>query len=246
MRQNSIVKSQNIKWIGCSSLFLLLTLPGCSTSHRAVDSSSTVIPKHLYESNAKHIMKEGALWPGETSKNLLFEDSKARKVGDIVTVVINETNTSSQSATTNTSKNTTLNMQSTNILGLPSSLGVQNFLGLGTQFDPTVNASVANSNQGDGTVTRNGSLTGELSALITEVMPSGNFRIEGRRSVTVNHEEQILVLRGLIRPEDINFDNTILSRWIADASISLTGEGIIADEQRKGWLTKVLSKVWPF
>jgi flagellar L-ring protein precursor FlgH len=95
-------------------------------------------------------------------------------------------------------------------------------------------------------VSRNGSLTGEISALITEILPSGNFRLEGRRTVTVNNEEQILVLRGIIRPQDINFDNTILSRWIADASISLTGEGVVADEQRKGWLAKVLSKVWPF
>ena len=246
MRIRSLNEMLNIKAIGLAILFLLFFLPACSTSHRAVDSKSTVIPKHLYAKKSKHVVQEGAMWPGDTADNLLFEDSKARKVGDIVTVVINETNTSSQSATTNTSKNTSIDMQTTTLLGLPTSLGVQNFLGLGNQFDPTVNASIANSNQGDGTVTRNGSLTGELSALITEILPSGNFRIEGRRSVTVNHEEQILVLRGIIRPQDINFDNTILSRWIADASISLTGEGVVADEQRKGWLAKFISKVWPF
>jgi flagellar L-ring protein FlgH len=224
----------------------VLLLTACSTSHRAVDNASTVIPKHLYANKNDVIVQEGALWPGETSDNLLFEDSKARVVGDIVTVTINETNASTQSATTNTAKNTTMNMQTNTLLGLPTSLGVQNFLGLGNQFDPSVNASVANQNQGTGTVSRNGTLTGNISALITEILPSGNFRIEGRRSVTVNHEEQILVLRGIIRPQDINFDNTILSRWIADASISLTGEGVVADEQRKGWLAKVLSKVWPF
>ncbi|MBT3509603.1 MAG: flagellar basal body L-ring protein FlgH [Nitrospina sp.] len=237
---------KKFKWIGFSAISLLFFLPACSTSHRAIDSTSTVIPKHLYAKEMKPELQEGAIWPGDTSGNLLFEDSKARKVGDIVTVTINETATSSQSATTNTAKNTSVNMQAPSILGLPSSLGVQNFLGLGTQFDPTVSASVANSNQGNGTVTRNGTLTGTISALITEIIPSGNFRIEGRRSVTVNSEEQIMVLRGVIRPQDINFDNTISSIWIADASISLTGEGVVADEQRKGWLAKVFSKVWPF
>ena len=246
MRHRFLNKILNSKAIGFASLSLLLFLPACSTSHRAIDSSSTVIPKHLYAKKSKPILQEGALWPGDTVDNLLFEDSKARAVGDIVTVIINETNTSSQSATTDTSKNTTVDMQAPNIFGLPTSLGVQNFLGLGTQFDPTVGASIANSNSGTGTVSRNGSLTGEISALITEILPSGNFRIEGRRTVAVNHEEQILVLRGIIRPQDINFDNTILSRWIADASIRLTGEGVVADEQRKGWLAKVLSKVWPF
>ncbi|MBT3923170.1 MAG: flagellar basal body L-ring protein FlgH [Nitrospina sp.] len=239
-------KYLNIKWPGIATVILIIFLPACSTSHRAVDSTSTVIPKHLYAKKAKVKLEEGAIWPGDTSENLLFEDSKARKVGDIVTVTINETATSSQSATTNTAKNTTVNMQAPSVLGLPSSLGIQNFLGLGTQFDPSVNASVANSNQGNGTVTRNGTLTGTISALITEIVPGGNFRIEGRRSVTVNNEEQIMVLRGVIRPQDINFDNTISSIWIADASISLTGEGVVADEQRKGWLARALSKVWPF
>ena len=117
---------------------------------------------------------------------------------------------------------------------------------MGTQLDPTVNATIANQNKGAGTVTRNGTLTATISAMITEILPSGNMRIEGRRSVTVNNEEQIMVLRGVVRPQDINFDNTIPSTFIADASISYTGEGVVADEQRKGWLAKILSKVWPF
>ena len=176
----------------------------------------------------------------------MFGDDKATKVGDIITVTIDENATSTQSATTNTSKDTSIDLQSPNVLGLPSNLGVNNFLNLGTQFDPRVNATVANSMQGTGTVTRNGTLSATVSALITDIVPGGNLRIEGRRSVTINNEEQIMVLRGIVRPQDINFDNTIPSTLIADASISYTGEGVVADEQRKGWLAKVLSKVWPF
>ena len=228
------------------SLLVVLIFSACSTSHRAVDSTSTVIPKNLYAKPTMSKPEEGALWPGNTRGNFLFGDDKAALVGDIITVTINENATSTQSATTNTAKDTAINMQAPNVLGLPSSLGVQNFLGMGTQFDPTVNATIANSMQGTGTVTRNGSLTGTISALIMEIMPSGNLRIEGRRSVTVNHEEQIMVLRGVVRPQDINFDNTSPSTLIADASISYTGEGVVADEQRKGWLAKVFSKIWPF
>ena len=236
----------NKKIISIIVIGILIYLPACTTSHRAVDNTSTVIPKHLYAKENIVVKKEGALWPGDTPRNFLFGDDKAKRVGDIITVTINETATSTQSATTDTAKSTALDMQTTNLLGLPSNLGVQNFLGMGTGFDPTVNASVNNSNQGSGTVTRNGTLTGTISAIITEILPSGNFKIEGRRSVTVNHEEQIMVLRGVIRPQDINFDNTITSISIADASISLTGEGVVADEQRKGWLAKILNKVWPF
>ena len=231
------------------SLFIVgsfINFSGCSTTHRAIDITSTVIPKNLYAKEDKVQKKEGALWPGDTPKNFLFGDDKAKRVGDIITVTINESATSTQSATTDTAKSTEMDMQTKNVLGLPSNLGVQNFFGMGAGLDPTVSATVNNSNQGSGSVTRNGTLTGTISALITEILPSGNFKIEGRRSVTVNNEEQIMVLRGVIRPQDINFDNTIASASIADASISLTGEGVVADEQRKGWLAKILSKVWPF
>ena len=242
MKNNILVN----KMISTISLFLVFNIAACSTSHKAVDSRSTVIPKNLYAKPTISKPAEGALWPGNTRGNFLFGDDKAAKVGDIITVTIDENATSTQSATTNTSKDSSLDMQTPNVLGLPSSLGIQNFLNMGTQFDPTVNATIANSMQGTGTVTRNGTLSATISALITDIVPSGNLKIEGRRSVTINNEEQIMVLRGIVRPQDINFDNTIPSTLIADASISYTGEGVVADEQRKGWLAKVLSKVWPF
>lgn len=242
MKYQNVVKNLNT----AIPLLLVFSLTACSATHKAVDSRSTVIPKSLYAKPVKQKPKEGALWPGNTRGNFLFGDDKAAKVGDIITVTINENATSTQSATTNTAKDTAVNMQAPNVLGLPSNLGIQNFLNMGTQFDPTVNATIANSMQGTGTVTRNGTLTATISAIITDIVPSGNLRIEGRRSVTVNNEEQIMVLRGIVRPQDINFDNTIPSTLIADASISYTGEGVVADEQRKGWLAKVLSKVWPF
>ena len=236
----------NNKKVGIVFLFWVFFSVACSTSHRAVDSKSTIIPKELYPKATLQKPKEGALWPGNTRGNFLFGDDKAAKVGDIITVTINENATSSATATTDTEKANTMNMAAPNILGLPSNMGVGNFLGMGTQLDPTVNATIANQNKGAGTVTRNGTLTATISAMITEILPSGNMRIEGRRSVTVNNEEQIMVLRGVVRPQDINFDNTIPSTFIADASISYTGEGVVADEQRKGWLAKILSKVWPF
>ena len=235
-----------MKYLKIVFIFLFCLLTACSTPHKAVDNRSTVIPKNLYPKKPVHKAQEGSLWPGNTRGNFLFGDDKAAMVGDIITVTVNESATSTQSATTDTSKDTTMDMQTTNVLGLPSNLGIQNFLNMGTQFDPTVGATVANSMQGSGTVTRNGSLNATISAIITEILPSGNLKIEGRRSVTVNNEEQIMVLRGVVRPQDINFDNTIPSTLIADASISYTGEGVVADEQRKGWLAKILSKVWPF
>jgi len=227
---------------------LILTLVGvtaCANTHKAIDPKSAVIPQKIYKVKPVKL-SDGGLWPGDTAKNLLFEDTKARKVGDILTVVLNETATSTQSATTDTSKSSSTALAATSIMGLPSDMGVKNFLGLGNGFDPTVGATNDRSNKGSGTTTRSGTLTGTVSATIIAINGNGNFEIEGKRSVTINFEEQLMILTGIIRPSDINYDNTINSSLIADASITYTGDGVIAEEQRVGWLMRALSYVWPF
>ncbi len=228
-------------------VFLLVgfVLGACAKPHRAVDPEAAVIPERIYQPPPVQVA-DGSIWPGDTPGNLLFVDAKGRNVGDIVTVTIEETATSTQSATTDTSKDAEVSMAWESFLGLPSNLGVQNFLGSGSQFDPRVQAALARSNKGAGTTTRNGQLTATVTAIITEVHPNGNLTIEGKRSVTINHEEQIMVLRGNVRSVDVNFDNTISSRYIANASITYTGEGVVADEQRVGWMTRILTYVWPF
>jgi flagellar L-ring protein precursor FlgH len=228
-----------------AGLLSILVCTACTGSHRAVDPSAAMVPDRIYKSETSK-GQEGSLWHGDSSTNSFFVDAKGKRVGDIIRVVVNESASSQQTATTGTSKDSDINFQTSAMLGLPSNLGIQNFLGMGTQFDPSVNASTSKSNQGSGTTTRGGTLTATISATIIEVLPNGNFRIEGTRSVTVNNEEQIMVLRGVVRPVDINFDNTILSTMVADASITYTGEGVVADEQRVGWGMRLLSFIWPF
>ncbi|GJL78852.1 MAG: flagellar L-ring protein [Nitrospinaceae bacterium] len=234
------------KFVFVLACFLLAgVLSSCAKSHLAVNPEAAVIPDHIFSSPATK-RADGALWPGDTAGNLLFVDTKAKEVGDILTVVISENATSTQSATTDTSKDAETSMSWESFLGLPSNLGVQNFLGSGAQFDPRVAAALSRSNKGTGETSRNGNLTATVTVVITHVYPNGNFAIEGTRSVTVNHEEQIMVLRGIIRPVDVDFDNTISSRLIANASISYSGEGVVADEQRVGWASRALSYIWPF
>ncbi len=219
-------------------------LASCAASQRAIDPAATVVPEKIYD---VAMNEEGSLWPGDTAKNLFFEDTKAQKVGDIVTVTVNESATSSQTATTNTSRSSNTSLSTGPVFGLPSNLGIQNFLNMGTSFDPNIGVATTDmSHQGNGTTTRNGSLTMTLSAQITQILPNGNLHIEGKRSVTVNNEEQYMILTGVIRPEDVGFDNTISSTLIADASITYSGSGDIADPQRVGWMAKVISYIWPF
>ena len=226
-------------------ILALMGITACANTHKAVDPKSTVLPQKIYKEKTATI-NEGGLWPGDTAKNLLFEDTKAREIGDIVTVLLNETATSSATASTDTSKSSSIDLQTNSILGLPSNMGVQNFLGMGTGFNPAAKGSTSRANKGTGTVSREGSLTGTLAATIMAINENGNFEIAGKRSVTVNNEEQLMLLTGIIRPSDVNYDNTINSSLIANAAISYSGEGVVSDEQRVGWLMRALSYVWPF
>ena len=230
-----------VRVVACAGLILLVA---CAKTPHALDTTAAVHEKISNKPPAK--MAEGSLWPGDNPRNILFTDAKAKEVGDIVTVVIEEDATSTQSATTDTSKETDIDFQTNTVLGIPTDLGIDNFLGFGDPFNPSVNASTSRSNQGAGTTSRLGRLSGTVTVIVTNVYPNGNLSIAGSRTVAINNEKQIMNLQGTIRPMDINFDNTISSRFIANAAITYTGNGIVADEQRAGWLTRILSKVWPF
>lgn len=244
MATKKLIFSKNNLSVG----ILILTLIGmtaCTSTQKLLEPKSVVTPQNIYKVKPVKF-NDGGIWPGDTARNLLFEDTKARKVGDLVTVVLNETATSTQTATTDTSKSSSIDLQTEAMLGLPSNMNVKNFLGMGTNFNPALKASTGKANKGSGTTTRSGSLTGTLSATIVAIDANGNFDIEGKRSVTVNNEEQLMVLTGTVRPSDINYDNTINSSLIANAAITYSGEGVIADEQRVGWMFRIISVIWPF
>jgi len=109
-----------------------------------------------------------------------------------------------------------------------------------------INASNSSSFDGSGSTMRRENLTATISTRVIEVLPNGNFLIQGRRNVRVNNEDQIILLEGTIRPRDISSDNTVNSSYIADARITYAGKGIISDRQQPGWLMGILDKIWPF
>jgi flagellar L-ring protein precursor FlgH len=79
-----------------------------------------------------------------------------------------------------------------------------------------------------------------------EVMPNGNFVIEGKRELRINNEKKEILLQGIVRPRDIAFNNTISSTQIADAKVIFTGIGVVAEKQRPGWAARLFDFVWPF
>ncbi len=236
---------KNIFW-ALGYVFLGVSLVSCGGGGIFGNPSEEVLTEPIYEDTEKYIPMEGSLWPGETSENLLFADTKAKQLGDIVTIRLEENFESINSATTEVAKESEIDLGVTTLLGLPNDRGMTNFLGLGNSYDPNVQAKTSRSTDGRGRTTRGGSMTGTIAVVIKEELPNGIFRIEGQRTVTVNNEDQMMVLTGLIRRVDIGSDNTISSNDIANASITYSGQGVISDEQNVGWLMRFFAWVWPF
>jgi flagellar L-ring protein FlgH len=112
-------------------------------------------------------------------------------------------------------------------------------------FSP-VTSTYDNKFDGSGSTARSGALTAYISARIIQIQPNGNLIIEGNREVRVNNDNQIITLTGEVRPRDISPDNTVQSTYIANARISYAGSGVLNDQQRPGWLARILDNIWPF
>lgn len=174
-----------------------------------------------------------------------FQDLRAHKVGDLVTINIVETSKASKKADTKTSRTSSIDAGINNLMGYETKMkswGVPKSFNNSTMFK----ASMGNKFDGYGSTTRDESMTASITARVVRVLPNGNLCIEGVRKIRVNNETQSITLSGIIRPSDISPDNTILSSYIADARINYTGSGPVSDKQRPGWLTRILDLVWPF
>lgn len=218
---------------------ILFAVSGCASPQKQVVKQVPV------SAPIEEVRTEGSLWAGESSKSSLFLDTRAKGVGDIVTIRVSENSKGSKTATTNTSNKSATATGISNFFGAPLDFGLDKMYG-GTGFSPNVAADSSSSFKGDGKTSRASLLEADITAKVINVLPSGNLEIEGRREIVVNNEEQIMVLRGIIRQEDISSSNIVLSTYIADARIEYTGDGVLADKQGPGWFTRILDKVWPF
>ncbi|MEW6417044.1 MAG: flagellar basal body L-ring protein FlgH [Nitrospirota bacterium] len=223
----------------CSMLHALFLFSACATTK----DLPAPPPKYVHQVEREEKFSTNSLWRDTAS---LYEDVKARRLNDLVTIKVVENITGSGKADTNTSKQSSLDVGVDKFLGAPLNLNLDNFYGKGYTFSPEVAGSAQSDFKGSGETTREGKLVGTITAKVVEVMPNNNLVLEARKEITINNEKQILILKGMIRPDDIEVDNTVLSTRIADAQVFFVGDGIIQDKQGQGWLVKILDNIWPF
>jgi flagellar L-ring protein precursor FlgH len=173
----------------------------------------------------------------------LYSDEEVRfTVGDVITVLISETTDARTRASTETEKESTLEASgASEFLTSPDGLNIFKEGEL-----PEWTFEGANEHEGGGTTQRNNTVSGMVSVRVVEVLPGGNFRIEGKKDLVVNREKTKITVKGIIRGRDVTPRNTVLSSQIADSEISFQGMGPLWNSQRRGILTKILDWIWPF
>lgn len=170
----------------------------------------------------------------------MFEDRRAARVGDIVIVRIVEQQSGSKSAKTTADRASTISAgASGGLFGLNSL--TEKFA---QYFD--LDATTSNEFEGEGSTSRQDSLSGTIAAQVVEVFPNGDLKIRGKREVTVNSEKQTMIIRGIVRRIDLDTSNTVLSTAVADAQIEYTGLGVVDEVQRPGWLVRLFNWLTPF
>ncbi len=179
----------------------------------------------------------------------LFEDLKARRVGDILTVRLAEATDASKSATTDISKTNSSSVTNPTILGASPEFNVPGFIPLNATENLNFSTSLESEHEfdGSGAATQKNALTGRITVTVVEVLPNGNLIVRGEKRVTINNGPEYVQLSGIIRPVDILADNSVLSTQVADATINYIGEGAAADSNFVGWLARFfLSPFMPY
>jgi flagellar L-ring protein precursor FlgH len=182
-----------------------------------------------------------SLW--KSGARTFFNDQRAGRVGDILTVLVSIADSAKTQNTSNTSLTTSNGLGVPNLFGLESSLGK-----VLPNLNPSklVTTNSAETSQGAGGVNRSEQISVTIAAVVTQVLPNGNMVIQGSQEVKTDNEVRQLTVAGIVRPEDITSANTIQSSQIAEARINYGGRGDVSAVQKTPVGTSLVQRFWPF
>jgi len=186
----------------------------------------------------------GSLWHPELASNYQVLDVRAHFPGDLLTIVISESSTGKKDASTDAKASSSISANVEDFFGIPA--GMFKFLPKGLKPDSLVKAKEERESSGEGETKRTGTLTASITVRVVAVDAGGNLRVQGDKVVSVNREDQHIVLTGMVRPEDIANDNSVLSSRLADARIDYYGRGTVGSKQGTPLVHTLFDWVWPF
>jgi len=217
---------------GLLAVLAALSISACTTVPPTnVHQPMTARPAPRQETAAA----SGSIYQAGTSRTL-FEDRRARYVGDTMTILITETTSASTKSNTTANRSTSISASVPTISGLPG----KSLQGL------DLSASSANSLSGKGDAAANNVFTGSITVTVIEVLPNGNLQVSGEKQVSIGAGTEFIRLSGIVNPYFISTANTISSTNVADARIEYKESGVISEAQIMGWLARFFMSVLPF
>jgi len=215
---------QKLSFIG----FVLLLLAACTPIPPRDPAFAPVQPASLMPP----AQNSGSIYQSGYDMRL-FEDNKAMRVGDVLTIKLQELTQAKKADDLNAKKENSITGSAPMIFGVPTSVETE--------------VKTAKDFTGKGAANQSNSLRGDISVTVVELLPNGNLKVRGEKRVTLNQGDEYVRLSGIVRPVDIDPDNTISSDKVADATIMYIGEGAMADASKMGWLSRVIYSPWfPF
>ncbi len=217
------------------ALALLSLLGGCASQQMRPDPAyAATYP----EPAPRQAAANGAIYQANDNMRL-FEDYKAHRVGDIITIRLVEQTDASKDAKTSTVKDNNVDLQAPTVSGGGITVGGKDVF--------SANATASRDFKGEGSSTQSNSLSGNITVTVAKVLSNGNLVVRGEKLVSLNQGDEFLRISGIVRPADIASDNSVVSTQVANARISYGGSGAIADANSMGWLGRFFQSVlWPF
>ena len=227
-----------LNFVSCLSVIATLALSGCASSpmHQPVPDDPMYAPIEAAPPMAQ-VVPNGSLFKAVNNNNI-YSDSKARRIGDIITVMLEESTSASKKAKAEYGKDNNITMQPFSALG-------RNVTFKGNPIDLSLNSST--DFKGDSKADQSNSLNGQISVNVIQILPNGNLVVRGEKWLTLNTGKEYIRLTGTLRPEDVSSNNEVASNRIANARIEYSGTGAFADANKQGWLSSFFySTWWPF
>ncbi len=212
-------------------------LNACSTTRLEVLPDPQYAPVDMKSAQFQPVNNGSIFQVGRSVR--LFEDNKAFRVGDLLSVTLSESTNASKSAATNTGKEDEIDIGVTALLGTVPTYNGDSF------FNNTLSSERDFSGSGDSA--QSNSLDGEIAVMVTDILPNGTLVVRGEKIIGLNQGSEFIRLSGLVRPQDVSSANVVLSRKLANARIYYGGGGVIAEANAKGWLSRLFdSPMFPF
>ena len=225
---------QRLSEVGSPPKFAPIDNPTERNGYQPVSMPMPAVKPELRQVNS--------LWT--SGRKSFFKDQRAGQIGDILTVLVDINDTARLKNKTERKRDATDNVDVPGLVGLESK--VLDALPNATELNDILSTSSATETKGDGKIERDERITLKVAAVVTQVLPNGNLVVNGRQEVRVNNELRQLLIDGVIRPEDINVNNSISYEKIAEARISYGGRGIITDVQKPRYGQEVMDLIMPF